>query len=100
MQNTTIAIEVSLNDAQLAQLSDLASLPIDQKAKAVSGLAQGALEDLAGGGSMLTPAAVSRLRSSLENPYDEESVIAAVEIAKRKSGDSHVISYIIDPTAT
>ncbi len=98
MPNTTISIEVSLNEAQISQLLNLADLPPDQKAKAVLGLTQGALEDLAAGGSMLSPAAIARLRGSLDNPYDEDSIVAAVEAAHRKSGDSHVISYVIDPS--
>ncbi len=98
MPNTTITIEVNLNDAQIEQLSDLASLPIDQKARAVLGLSQGALEDLAAGGLMLSPAAITRLRGSLENPYDEDAIVSSVETAHRKSGDSHVISYVIDPS--
>lgn len=93
--NTSIAIDVKLSEAQIAALADLA--PGRTPTETVAGIAQASLEDTAAGGMMISPSSMARLRSSLVDPYDEEALVAAIEMGARKSGDAKVVSYMIDP---
>ena len=94
MTNTT-SIEISLTETERAALAAMA--PDRNPTEAIAGLAMGLLQDLAGGGTMLTPVAVSRLRTSVEDPFDEDQIIGMAEKGARRFGDSVVVEYTIDP---
>jgi hypothetical protein len=98
MQQNTIAIDIKLTDSQRDALVKLGP-PVSNLTPTgiIAGLSQGAMQDLASGGAMLSPATIARLRGSLEDPYDESALVAAVEKGASKDGDATVIKYTIDP---
>ena len=88
--NTNISIELALTPTQREKLTDIAGLDKDQSVRAAAGLAQGALEDLAAGGLMLSPGTMSRLASTLDDAYDEDALVAAIEKATGRPLNANV----------
>lgn len=95
MATIRVGIDIELTDKQRDAL--LAMAPGERPSEALSGLATGLLQDLAGGGNMLTPSAVRRLSNSVDDPFDESQIINMTEKGARRFGQAEIVEYVIDP---
>jgi len=62
----------------------------------IFGLAQGALEEMAEGGIMLSPVAMERIEQALESA-DEDTIVEACEKSAGRHGAQYSVSVEIDP---
>jgi hypothetical protein len=92
---TVSGIDIELTDKQRDALVEMA--PGLRASEALSGLATGLLQDLAGGGAMLSPGAVRRLANSVDDAFNEQQIIDMVEKGAKRFGQAECVEYVIDP---
>lgn len=92
----TTGIDVTVSEAQRDRLAALA--PHLRPTEAMSGIATGALQDMADGGVMLNGLVANRIAVALKNrDFTPEEVVVAVEKGVRRFGQAMLIEYALDP---
>lgn len=95
-KNKIFSIDVALTEKQAAYLDSQVSTG-DSTARKLSGIATGALQDLADGGMMLSPDAMKQVHGIM-GAADQEAIVSGLETAKSMDKGRMVGKWFVDPT--